>query len=243
MNIPTNSVGTDALTDAAPPIARVRHHMPLESGEARSLVHAVSSRHAEGKRSSGVPLAEDYLRATLRGMDFINEVAQLKLGEDGFYYQLKDRESTFQGATLAVSSELVDDETANQLVWEAMSAYRNIEAQVLLIYAPDYAENDSSLFLGYHPGGQWDDIRTAFVNDEGDLEFPRFERGMFRLEPPLFARFDLEVADGTGTKEGIAGGIAGVQRGSLLMFRIAQGQNLLLRLPRLGMTPSKNLKC
>jgi hypothetical protein len=222
------SVQNDALSHP-----RANTQMPLESGEVRTLVQALSSRQPEGWRSQAVPLAEDYLRATLQGIEFANDVAQLKLGDDGFFYQLKDRESTFQGATLPVSSAFIDDEAASQLVWEALSAYRNFEAQVLLIYAADYAENDSSLFLGYHPGGQWDDIRTAFVNDDGDLEFPRFERGMFRLEPPLFARFDLETGSG----------IAGVERGSLLMFRVAQGQNLLLRLPRLGMTPSKNLKC
>ncbi|MFN8509805.1 MAG: hypothetical protein U0Z75_04500 [Deinococcaceae bacterium] len=186
--------------------------MPVGAGKAHALVQAVRGK----PMSRQATLAEMYLRDSLQGVTLENDVAQLRIGRDklGFYYQLRNYTSTFQGATLPYDRDELTQEACRQLIWEAISAYRNREAQVFLIYETDYVFNENSHFLGFYPGSSWDN-----ENDPSEDAAP-IEQGNLRLEIPLFARLDIDSPTPIG----------GLKKGTLIVFRLKQ-HILLMTIP------------
>lgn len=199
--------------------------MILELNRAKQLVRALGG-ELDGETSD---LIEDYLRDHVQGSVFDNAVASLKIGTDGFCYQLQGFSATFHASTRVVSGEFISDDEVKQLLWEGMSTYRDCETQMFILYNSDYIRREESLFLGFRPGSDWDDLSAEL----DDSMFTRYERGQFRLDLPLFARLDVQSPSG----------VLGLREGTLLLLRTHQNENLLLRLPDYGSPPISSMRC
>ncbi len=155
-------------------------------------------------------LAIDYLKGALDGLCLENDVVRLVISQDGFYYEFLDTPECFYGATRPVIGECISDEQAIQALFEALSLYRSGEGRVMVVYGPHYQHDDDHIFLGQYLG----------------LE--PIERGTPKLERPMFFRVDVDALETSP--------LIGTAKGTALLVRTTEGENILLRLPQDGQT-------
>jgi hypothetical protein len=154
-------------------------------------------------------LAIDYLKDrvanTEEGDVFENDAVRLVISREGFYCEFVDSPTAFYGATRSVQIEHLRDDEVTAALWEAMTLYRAGHGRVMVIYGPDYNDNDEHIFVGHY--------------DEGEP----IERGDPKLEMPMFFRADID--------EAVQNPLIDSGKGAAFMIRTRNGENLLLRVP------------
>ncbi|MEM7736739.1 MAG: hypothetical protein AAF267_13235 [Deinococcota bacterium] len=151
-------------------------------------------------------LAIEYIKHMVKGVSHSNNVADLVIGEAGFYVQSKNFPASFYGDTGTAQVRLLTESEAQALVWEATALYRAGDVQSLTCMYSDNSPLDS--FFGY---------RT----ESG------YELGGLRTSLPLHLRAMVDAhheveweTDWLGTNKGV-----------LVYQRTLKGEHLLVSAP------------
>lgn len=136
---------------------------------------------------------------------FENAAARLAASPGGFYVEFAASPGTFYGAMREVRVETVGDDEVLVLLWDAISLYRSGRGSVMVVYGPQYRDDDDHVFVGCYAG------------------LDPVERGFPRIEPPLFFRADVVAADDAS--------LVGGPRGTILLVRGRDGRSRVVRVP------------
>lgn len=148
-------------------------------------------------------LAISYVKSIVQGQSFDNAVMNVRVGEHGFYVQSKNFPAAFFGDTGSSTVELVSEEDARAVVFEAVAAYRAGDATSLTCV---YSEaNPGDVFFGYR------------LSEE-----ERYELGFLRTGVPLHLRVMLESETDNELLS---------EKSGVLIYQQLEGQHLLIKAP------------
>ncbi|MEM6428800.1 MAG: hypothetical protein AAF708_06115 [Deinococcota bacterium] len=153
-------------------------------------------------------LAIDYIKHMVKGLSYENNVADLIIGDAGFYVQSKNFPAVFYGDTGAAQISILTESEAQALVWEATAFYRAGDVQSLTCMYSDRSPLDS--FFGY---------RT----ESGE----RYELGGLRTSLPLHLRAMVDAKQDVEWETDWLG----ANKGVLVYQRTFKGEHLLVSAP------------
>ncbi|AEB10969.1 hypothetical protein [Marinithermus hydrothermalis] len=147
----------------------------LEVNPYRELVEALELGPNREALQERYGLALDYAREAVQGRVYENEAVRLVHGPRGLFYELKAVPEVSYARFGVTAGEFVDAREVQGFVWYALTLAEAGEAEVLVIYGPNYLEDDEDLFMAYTLDGE------------------RYYRGEPRQAEPLFVRLEART--------------------------------------------------